>query len=224
MNIPDEELINLCEVYGTPVNNIVSYEQMPRAYRGLKGPNRSVNMKMTPGKQFENFYWMEGPLEEDRGCRITVLHSGQEQQCSHCLKRSNCPARGNGKACQSLSTPRGKIGDYMRYLKESHNYVSLKMKYKIKLEQEFPCLGGKKVQDDGFGHMVETAEPAMEDKEDIVLEESTEKSISLEEKTLIVNPDDFDYDEKNDVMKPKNLEAFNQMVEKHPLVDKLKKV
>ena len=80
--IPDEEIINLCEVYGTPLYNIVNPEQTPRAYRGLKGPNRSVDMKMSPGKQFENFYWMEGPLEEDRGCRITVLHSGQEQQLS----------------------------------------------------------------------------------------------------------------------------------------------
>ena len=107
--IPDEEIINLCAVYGTPLNNMVYYEQMPRAYRGLRGPNRSVIMKMAPWKQFENFYWMEGPLEEDTGCRITVLHSGQEQQCSHCLRRSNCPARGNGKACQGLDTPRGKI-------------------------------------------------------------------------------------------------------------------
>jgi hypothetical protein len=35
-NIPDEELINLCEVYGTPVNNRILYEPMPRAYRGVK--------------------------------------------------------------------------------------------------------------------------------------------------------------------------------------------
>ena len=111
--IPDEEIINLCEVYGTPLNNIVNHEQMPRAYRGLKGPNRSVDMKMTHGKQFENFYWMEGPLEDDRGCRITVLHSSQEQQCSHCLRRGSCPARGNGKACLGLNTPIGKISDYM---------------------------------------------------------------------------------------------------------------
>ena len=66
VSIPDEEIINLCKVYGTPLNNIVNYEQMPRAYRGLKGPNRSLNMKMAPGKQFKNFYWMEGPLDEDR--------------------------------------------------------------------------------------------------------------------------------------------------------------
>ena len=30
-NIPDEELINLCQVYGEPINNLVTYEQMPRA-------------------------------------------------------------------------------------------------------------------------------------------------------------------------------------------------
>ena len=127
---------------------------MPKAYRGVRGPNRSVEVKMTPGKQFENFYWMEGPLEEDRGCRITVLHQGQEQQCSHCLKRSNCPAGGNGKACQLLNTPRGKIAEYMQYLKTSHNYLSLKMKFKQRMEQEFPALGQRKVEDDGFGHMV----------------------------------------------------------------------
>jgi hypothetical protein len=39
-------------------------------------------MKLTQGKQLENFYWVEGPLEGDRGCRISVLHAGQEQQCS----------------------------------------------------------------------------------------------------------------------------------------------
>lgn len=59
-DIPDEEIINLCQVYGTPLNNQVNYEQMPKAYRGLRGPTRAVDMKMTPGKQFENFYWMEG--------------------------------------------------------------------------------------------------------------------------------------------------------------------
>ena len=38
---------------------------------------------------------------------------------------------------------------------------------------------------------------------------------------LKVSPDDFDYDEKNDIMKPRN--AFDLMVEKHPSVDKLKR-
>ena len=76
-------------------------------------------MKMNPGMQFENFYWVEGPLSDDQGCRITVLHAGQVQQCSHCLRRApSCPGGGNGKACESLKTERGKLADYMRYLKE----------------------------------------------------------------------------------------------------------
>ena len=56
-----------------------------------------------------------------------------------------------------------------------------------------------------------------------MLEESTEEIIPVEENVLKVNPDDFDYDEKNDIMKPRNPAAFDQMVEKHPSVDKLKR-
>ena len=200
INIPDEEIINLCEVYGTPVNNVVNYEQMPRAYRGFKGPNRSVIMKMNPGKQFENFYWMEGPLEEDMGCRITVLHSGQEAQCSHCLRRGNCPARGNGRACQNLNTQRGKISDYMRYLKESHNYMSLKMRYKLKKEEDFPALGQNRMAIDGFNHMVEVAET-----EQSVIKEKKTGDGDEEENTFYagcptnVNPDDFEYEEDVEV-------------------------
>ena len=44
-DIPNEEIINLCEVYGTPLNNQVKYEPMPRAFRGVHGPNRSIEMK-----------------------------------------------------------------------------------------------------------------------------------------------------------------------------------
>ena len=53
-----------------------------------------------------------------------------------------------------------------------------------------------------------------------MLEESTEEIIPVEENVLKVNPDDFDYDEKNDIMKPRNAFAY---VEKHPSVDKLKR-
>ena len=218
MNIPDEEIINLCKVYGTPINNIVNYEQMPRPFRGIKGPNRSVNMKMAAGKQFENFYWMEGPLDEDVGCRITVLHAGQAAQCSHCLRRGNCPAMGNGRACQSLNTPRGKISDYMRYLKECHKYVSLKMQYRQKIEQEYPALGRKKVEDDGFGHMVEPVESEMENKE--VSNTVTDKP---EENILKVDPNDFQYDETSDTIIPLNIEAFEKLIEEHPSVHTLKR-
>ena len=88
-NIPDEEVIELCKCYGTPVNNKVHYERLFNARnKGMMGGTRWVEMEMRPGVCFNNFYWMEGPLPGDTGSRITVLHSGQEQQCSHCLQTS----------------------------------------------------------------------------------------------------------------------------------------
>ena len=124
-NIPDEEIIHLCQVYGDPVNNAVKYEKPNSNTRGIPGSTMFVEMKITQGKQFENYYWMEGPLSGDQGCRITELHTGQLQQCSHCLRREDlCPGGGNGRACKSLKTQRGKISDYMKYLRERHGYIS----------------------------------------------------------------------------------------------------
>ena len=93
---------------------------------------------MKPGVYMNNFYWMEGPLQGDNGTRITVLHSGQEQQCSHCLKtdRGGCKAFGNGKACEQLKTPRTKMADYMADLHRTVGYESLKSQYL----RQFPSL------------------------------------------------------------------------------------
>ena len=155
-NIPDEEIVNLCECYGEPINNAVHYDKPNRATRGVPGSTRYVDMKILPGKQFENFYWMEGPMDNDRGCRITVLHNGQLQQCSHCLRRKDsCPGGGVGKLCEKKGTPKGMISDYMKHLKLHHNYSSLKMKY---MQEEFPLLDSPRQLDDGFGHMVEKDE------------------------------------------------------------------
>ena len=151
-NIPDEEIIHLCKVYGEPVNDKVYYEKATRFTKGIPGSTRYVEVKLNPGKQFENFYWMEGPLNGDQGCRITVLHSGQTQQCSHCLKREDlCPGGGNGKTCNNLKTAPSRISDYMKFLRVKHGYVSLKMEY---LQMQFPALG-KSDSEAGFGHMVE---------------------------------------------------------------------
>ena len=101
-------------------------------------------------------------MESDRGCRITVLHNGQLQQCSHCLRRADsCPGGGVGKVCEKKGTPKGLIADYMKHLKLHHNYTSLKMKYQ---QEEYPLLAGPKQLGDGFGHMVEKEE----DEEEIV--------------------------------------------------------
>ena len=150
--IPDEEIINLCKCYGEPANNEVRYRPSELT-RGVPGSTRFVDMTFLPGKQFENFYWMEGPLDEDQGGRITVLHQGQIMQCSHCLRRADsCPGGGKGKLCKEKRTRRGEIGDYMRHLKLHHNYTSLKMKFR----EEFPQLSTN-IQD-GFGHMKEASD------------------------------------------------------------------
>ena len=176
-NIPDEEIIHLCSMHGEPVTNIVHYEKPSRNTRGVPGSTRFVEMKMTAGKQFENYYWMEGPLSGDQGCRITVLHNGQVQQCSHCLRRANlCHGGGNGRACESLKTQRGRLIDYMKYLKESHGYTSLKMKYMM---LQFPALGGPRETEDGFGHIVENGEEQETNTLDKDLEiENLKKQIS----------------------------------------------
>ena len=120
-------------------------------------------MKMLAGKQFENFYWMEGTLEGDQGGRITVLHQGQVMQCSHCLRRADsCLGGGKGRLCRERKTARGEIGDYMRHLKLHHNYTSLKMKFK----EEFPQLAAGVAHQDGFGHMKESIEEDHEKNND----------------------------------------------------------
>ena len=127
----------------------------------------------------------------------------------------------------------------MRYLKETHNYVSLKMKHKLKLDQEFPALGRKGPADDGFSHMVEQGDPEEQiliaEEAVTVKKDSTEATIISEivesnqnlqvaaENILKVNPNDFTYDAENDTMKPIDINAFDQLIEKHPAVNKLKR-
>ena len=127
-------------------------------------------MKLSPGKQLENHYWMEGPLSGDQGCRITVLHAGQVQQCSHCLKRADlCHGGGNGKACETLKTPRGKLSDYMKFLKERHGYTSMKMQF---MEEQFSALGGNQDFQGGFGNIIEIDETSEDTVEDSKSKES----------------------------------------------------
>lgn len=119
----------------------------------------------------------------------------------------------------SMSTPRGKIADYMKYLKTSHNYLSLKMQFKQKKETDFPALGRKLTEYDGFGHMIE--EEVNDHDEDVSanLNQINPSDCNI----LKINPEDFEYDEDNDEMIPKNTEAFEKLVEMHPTVNKLKR-
>ena len=141
LNIPDEEIIHLCETYGKLVDSIVHYERLNNdKNRGMMGGTRFVEIELFQGASLNNFYWMEGPLHGDIGCRITVLHGGQIQQCSNCLKvaTQGCPGKGNGKACAALKTPRTTMNTYMEYIKVKHGYRSLKAKY----FEQYPAIGG----------------------------------------------------------------------------------
>ena len=237
-NIPDEEIINLCECYGEPIDNLVQYDRPSNISRGVAGSTRFVDMKLIPGKQFENFYWMEGPMPNDRGCRITVLHNGQLQQCSHCLRRKDsCPGGGVGKLCEKKGTPKGLISDYMKHLKLHHNYTSLKMKY---LQEEYPLLSHPKQLHDGFGHMLEAEDPEHADTTvEVVESESKDRRIADLEaqisdqnvlkqqltetrarldllsrsKTCDIPQDFFEYDAENDVVTAKNEAEFDKFID-----------
>ena len=145
LNVPDEEIFNLCLCYGTVTDDTVHYEKMFNSKnKGMPGSTRFVYMNLDHGSLFENFYWMEGPLAGDSGRRILVLHNGQVPQCSNCLKTvsQGCKAGANGKICISLNTPRTKMNVYMESLKHKVGYVSLKMKYQEAQAKHFPSLRG----------------------------------------------------------------------------------
>ena len=78
-----------------------------------------MEVELFPGASVFNFYWMEGPLSGDTGSRVTVLHPGQVQHCSFCLKLANtgCPGKGNGKACEALKTHKTTLISYMEMIK-----------------------------------------------------------------------------------------------------------
>ena len=132
LNIPDEEILHLCETHGMLVDFTVHYERLTNdKNRGMMGGTRFVEMELFKGASFNNFYWLEGPLPKDTGCRVTVQHAGQIQQCSICLKiaTQGCPGKGNGRACTALKVPRSTMKNYMQFLKYKHGYRSLKAKY-----------------------------------------------------------------------------------------------
>ena len=145
LNVPDEEIINLCLTYGKPIDNTVLYERLSNPKnKGHTGSTRFVDMELHEGMTFNNYYWLEGPLPGDQGRRILVLHSGQDQQCSNCLgQSSNCPANGNGKLCTEMKTPRAKMSAYMNSLKISVGYSSLKAQYLAAQVRKNPTWGGQ---------------------------------------------------------------------------------
>ena len=145
LNVPDEEIVHLCLCYGKPVDMKVHYETLTNTRnKGMTGSTRYVDMELNKGAVFENYYWLEGPLSGDQGRRILVLHNNQESQCSHCLRKSStgCPGQGNGKACEQIGTPRGKMFLYMQSLRAKLGYISMKTMYMEDQARNFPSLNG----------------------------------------------------------------------------------
>ena len=97
----------------------------------LTSAKRFVMMKLDPGKKFNNYYWLEGPLPSDKGRRITVNHDNQSQQCSRCLltAENGCLGFGNGKMCEENKGVRAKMSDYLNFLKNTIGYCTLKELY-----------------------------------------------------------------------------------------------
>ena len=82
LNIPDEEIVHLCESYGKPTDFIVHYEKLTNhKNKGMVGGTRYMEVELFTGAALNTFYWMKGPLSGDTGSRVTVLHPGQVQQC-----------------------------------------------------------------------------------------------------------------------------------------------
>ena len=135
IEIPDEEILNLCAVYGKVEGKVnretVTIDNTKLGKVKLPSATRFVNMKLFPGKKFNNYYWMEGPLPGDQGRRVTVLHYNQSQQCSHCLNTADtgCLGLGNGKRCEENGGQRAKMSEYMSDLSRSTGYLSLKQQY-----------------------------------------------------------------------------------------------
>ena len=131
-------------------------------------------------------------MSGDQGRRVLVLHNGQTSQCSHCLKKAGpggCPAGGNGRACNTMGTPRAKMLNYMLSLKAQLGYVSLKTKHMERQARHFPSLPG--FDTDISSSMDENGD---EESLDIVainpIEEKEKKFAALEKKVEMLKTKD----------------------------------
>ena len=97
---------------------------------------------------------MEGPLSGDAGSKITVIHSGQIQQCSTSLKLASLGVsrEGEWEGFRSFENTRTTMAAYMQVVKHKHGYRSLKEKY----YEHYPYLGGDR--NFGMSDMVESTE------------------------------------------------------------------
>ncbi|MCS5584343.1 MAG: transforming acidic coiled-coil-containing protein [Pseudomonadales bacterium] len=162
--VPDEEILHLCGVYGEVQDNKVLTENVKLQTGNLNinipGSTRYVYMTFNRGMSMHNYYWIEGPLQQDPGRRIFVNHRNQEQQCSNCLQTadSGCPGGGAWSACKAAGFPRTRMSTYMATVKEETGYEQLKFKYQRKNEANMDDYVG----DDGIEDHTVPITPAQE--------------------------------------------------------------
>ena len=131
MYAPDEELLHLCGIYGTVLEDKVHWESIRINTTNkncvLVSPTRFILMNLNNGAMFHNFCWIEGPMDGDPGHRVSVLHHGQRQQCCNCFLSANtgCEGAGNGRACFKINGVRAKMSTYMLSIKTTTGYESL---------------------------------------------------------------------------------------------------
>ena len=196
LNVPDEEILNLCMSYGEPVGWVGRERLTNSKDKGVPGSNRSVEVKLNEGASFENYYWLEGPLPGDQGRRIVVTHQGQPQQCSHCFSYDipkygkplvdRCPAKGNGKACKMMDTPRARMGQYMKELERLIGYTSLKIKHSKKSDQrDIVEVKLDEDEDDEVSLRIRYKTPIVEKDEEIKALQEEKKKLEQEIPTLL---------------------------------------
>ena len=212
MYVPDEDILHLCGIYGTVVDDKVHWEQQRITTSKKKGvlvsPTRYVHMHLNNGATFNNFYWMEGPMAGDPGRRITVLHQGQKQQCFHCLLTvdTGCRGAGNGRMCAKSGMERGKMSTYMEALKTTTGYETLKVKYMRQLARNYPNLQGEPDLDATLaGDM---------DNRDIVDDEESEVTLAIVPINPIVEKD------REIAELHKKIESLNEKLESLPSLEK----
>ena len=85
ITVPDKELLYLGTLHGELVDGVVHRESVRlggSTRHTIMSSNRSVEVKLIPGKPIKNFYWLTGPGQGEVGCRVLVLHPNQPHQCS----------------------------------------------------------------------------------------------------------------------------------------------
>ena len=176
--VPDEEILHLCCHYGELTDGVVYKDSITlgiAAKHSLPSSTRWVTVRLHPGKSFRNFYWLAGPLSGDVGRRITVLHSNQPRQCSHCFKyspssasspitKADCPGGGDGKTCKSSGTPRAKMSNYIELLR-TEGYVSLRDQH-FSVQTAFPSLRGDGKKQDNVLANIDAADHDLDALED----------------------------------------------------------